>query len=72
MIDDEPTILDPQDFYILFEKNPGGCALFGIETLEQLDGYVKDMFKEEFWPDRLKKGEDSKWESKRQTSTGKR
>lgn len=51
---DEPTILNPQDMYNLFENDPESCAMFGVYSIEDLDRITKSIFKEEYWPDRLK------------------
>ncbi len=50
----EPTIMSPYDSYYVFKNNPELCSLFGKNTLEDIDNYVKKTFLKEYWPKHLR------------------
>ena len=52
------TIASPYDAYHLFKNRPKISEMFGKYTLEDVDNYVKSVFKKECWPKHLKEEKD--------------
>ena len=49
------TKFHPSEAYKKFYKDPEFCKIFDLYTLDDIDHHIKKMYRENFWPERLKK-----------------